>query len=44
VIALTQTAATILAPSGASLVYRRHNKPTPARRGDSVDNISGTRA
>ena len=30
VIALTETAATILAPSGASLMYRRHNQP--ARR------------
>ena len=29
VIALTQTAATILAPSGASLMYHRYNKPAP---------------
>jgi hypothetical protein len=44
VIALTQTAATILAPSGANLTYGRHNKPAPARLGDSVDDISGARA
>jgi hypothetical protein len=43
VIALTRTAATILAPSGANLTYGRHNKPAPARLGDSVDDISGTR-
>jgi hypothetical protein len=29
VIALTQTAATILAPSGANLTYHRHNKSAP---------------
>jgi hypothetical protein len=44
VIALTETAATILAPSGANLTYGRHNKPAPARLGDSVDDISGARA
>jgi hypothetical protein len=36
VIALTQTAATILAPSGASLMYRRHNQPAPGLSGDST--------
>ena len=44
VIALTKTAATILAPSGVNLTYGRHNKPAPARLGDSVDHISGARA
>jgi len=37
VIALTQTAATILAPSGASLMYHRHNKRAPGLIGDSTD-------
>jgi hypothetical protein len=37
VIALTQTAATILAPSGASLMYHRHSKPEPGLIGDSTD-------
>jgi hypothetical protein len=41
---LTQTAATILAASGARPMYHRHNKPAPARLGDSVDDISGARA
>jgi hypothetical protein len=36
VIALTQTAATILALSGASLMYHRHNNPAPPL-GDSTD-------
>jgi hypothetical protein len=44
VIALTETVAAILAPSGANLTYGRHNKPAPARLGDSVDDISGARA
>jgi hypothetical protein len=44
VIALTETEAIILAPSGANLTYGRHNKPAPARLGDSVDDISGARA
>jgi hypothetical protein len=39
VIALTQTAATILAPSSASLMYRRHRT-----LGDDIDDISGARA
>jgi hypothetical protein len=39
VIALTQTAATILAPSGTSLIYRRHRT-----LGDDIDDISGARA
>jgi hypothetical protein len=38
VIALTETAATILAPSGANLTYRRHRTP-----GDDIDDISGLR-
>jgi hypothetical protein len=38
VIALTQAAATILAPSGANLTYRRHRTP-----GDDIDDISGLR-
>jgi hypothetical protein len=37
VIALTQTAATILAPSGASLTYHRHGKPVPGLIGDTAD-------
>ena len=37
VIALTKTAATILAPSGASLMYHRHNKPAPGLIGDSTN-------
>jgi hypothetical protein len=37
VIALTETAATILAPSGANLTYGRHNKPAPGMIGDSTD-------
>jgi hypothetical protein len=44
VIALTETEATILTPSGANLTYGRHDKPAPARLGDSVDDISGARA
>jgi len=40
VIALTQTAATILAPSGASLMYRRHNKPALGPLGDSLDDFA----
>jgi hypothetical protein len=36
VIALTETAATILAPSGANLTYGRHNKPAPGLIGDST--------
>jgi hypothetical protein len=36
VIALTQTAATILAPSGANLTYHRHGKPVPGLIGDSM--------
>jgi hypothetical protein len=37
VIALTETEATILAPSGATLVYRRRNQPAPGLIGDSTD-------
>jgi hypothetical protein len=37
VIALTQTAATILAPSGANLTYRRYIKPAPGLIGDNTD-------
>jgi hypothetical protein len=44
VIALTETAATILATSGANLTYRRYIKPALRRLGDSVDDISGARA
>ena len=40
VIALTQTAATILAPSGASLMYRRHNVPALGPLGDSLDDFA----
>jgi hypothetical protein len=36
VIALTETEATILAPSGANLTYRRSNKPASA-----IDDLSG---
>jgi hypothetical protein len=36
VVALTETEATILAPSGASLMYHRHNKPAPGLIGDST--------
>jgi hypothetical protein len=42
-IALTQTAATILAPSGASLMYHRHSKPAPAA-GDCLDHPWRTEA
>jgi hypothetical protein len=38
VIALTETVAAILAPSGANLTYRRHRTP-----GDDIDDISGLR-
>jgi len=45
VIALTQTAATILAPSGANLTYRRYNKPALGPLGDSLDDFaSGSEA
>jgi hypothetical protein len=44
VIALTETVAAILAPSGATLVYGRQNQPARGRIGDSVDDISGARA
>jgi hypothetical protein len=37
VIALTETRATILAPSGATLVYGRQNQPAPGLIGDSTD-------
>ena len=40
VIALTQRAATILASSGASLMYRRHNKPALGPLGDSLDDFA----
>jgi hypothetical protein len=42
VIALTQTAATILAPSGTSLMYHRHNKPAPGLIGDRIDEMGPT--
>ena len=35
------TAATILAPSGASLMYHRYDKPAPGLIGDSTDGRSG---
>ena len=41
VIALTQTAATILAPSGASLMYHRRNQPAPPL-GDRIDEMGPT--
>ena len=37
-IAAPETAATILAPSGANLTYHRHNKPAPPL-GDSIDEM-----
>ena len=37
VIALTETEATILAPSGANLTYCRHNKRAPGLIGGSTD-------
>ena len=40
VIALTETKATILAPSGASLMYRRHNKPALGPLGDSLNDFA----
>jgi hypothetical protein len=40
VITLTQTTATILAPSGANLTYGRHNKPAPGPLGDSLDDFA----
>jgi hypothetical protein len=43
VIALTQTAATILAPSGASLMYRRQSKSASEPVGDSIDDIWGAK-
>jgi hypothetical protein len=42
VIALTQTAATILASSGARLTYQRHNKPAPGLIGDRIDEMGPT--
>jgi hypothetical protein len=36
-IAVTETAATILATSGANLTYRRYIKPAPGLIGDSTD-------
>ena len=39
VIALTELAATILAPSGASLMYHRHNKPAPGLIGEKLDDV-----
>jgi hypothetical protein len=33
-----------LAPSGANLMYHRHNKPAPGLIGDDIDDISGARA
>jgi len=43
-ISVPETAAVILGRCGATLTYRRRNKPTLAWLGDSVDDISGTRA
>ena len=37
VIALTETEAAILAPSGASLMYHRLHKPAPGLIGDTTD-------
>jgi hypothetical protein len=42
VVALTETDATILAPSGASLMYHRHNKPAPGLIGDGIDEMGPT--
>jgi hypothetical protein len=45
-IAVTETAATILAPSGANLTYGRHNKPAPGPLGDRIgaNYMSGARS
>jgi hypothetical protein len=42
VIALTETEATILAPSGANLMYRRHNTMVATALADSIDNMGPT--
>jgi hypothetical protein len=41
VMALTETEAAILGQSGATVTYRKHNKPALGPLGDSLDDIGG---